>query len=285
MQPGQTGESQQRDHPALRGMGISPEPRGFHAVSRPPPLFPQHVAHSGRWMTLSQTVPRTPSPCVSVSMSGQAVPASLIRSLSLYLPESRAPGVPGGAVRRRRRREGWARWPRKPERRWEGTPELRSQRITHPPETSRQPGTAAAASMGAEHQARACLASCGPATPPALRELLRMLQRFAGASGRRCQEQSLADTGRLLPALSQAWAELGAAEAQPFLRCLLSCQLEAMGSLGAFRKLEKIVATLAASRESMVSEEVARMLGSLTQGQQERPGLLGASSRPLGSWV
>ncbi|XP_036604150.1 thyroid adenoma-associated protein homolog [Trichosurus vulpecula] len=122
--------------------------------------------------------------------------------------------------------------------------------------------------MGAEHQARACLASCGPATPPALRELLRMLQRFAGASGRRCQEQSLAEAGRLLPALSQAWAELGAPEAQPFLRCLLSCQLEAMGSLGAFRKLEKILATLTAGRESVACEEVARLLDSLTQGQQ-----------------
>ncbi|XP_068956890.1 uncharacterized protein [Petaurus breviceps papuanus] len=122
--------------------------------------------------------------------------------------------------------------------------------------------------MGAEHQARACLASCGPATPPALRELLRMLQRFAGASGRRCQERSLAEAGRLLPALRQTWAELGAPEAQPFLRCLLSCQLEALDSLGAFRKLEKILVTLASGKESMVSEEVARMLGSLTQGQQ-----------------
>ncbi|XP_051832296.1 uncharacterized protein LOC127548769 [Antechinus flavipes] len=157
---------------------------------------------------------------------------------------------------------------RKPARSRECTPEARSPRITDPPETSRQPGAVATASMGAEHQTRLCLASCGPATPPALLELLRMLQRFAGASGRRCQEQSLAQAGSLLPALSQAWAQLAAPEAQPFLRCLLSCQLEATGSLGAFRKLEKIVATLAAGRESVASEEVAGMLGHLTQGQQ-----------------
>ncbi|KAM9097253.1 tRNA (32-2'-O)-methyltransferase regulator THADA-like isoform 2-T2 [Sarcophilus harrisii] len=122
--------------------------------------------------------------------------------------------------------------------------------------------------MGAEHQTRLCLASCGPATPPALLELLRMLQRFSGASGRRAQEQSLAPAARLLPALSRAWAQLAAPEALPFLRCLLSCQLEATGSLGAFRKLEKILATLAAGRESLVSQEVARMLGHLTHGQQ-----------------
>ncbi|XP_043833108.1 thyroid adenoma-associated protein homolog isoform X2 [Dromiciops gliroides] len=41
-----------------------------------------------------------------------------------------------------------------------------------------------------------------------------------------------------------------------------------MGSLGAFRKLEKILATLAAGRESVASEEVARILGSLTQSRQ-----------------
>ncbi|KAM9118287.1 tRNA (32-2'-O)-methyltransferase regulator THADA-like isoform 2-T2 [Pangshura tecta] len=130
--------------------------------------------------------------------------------------------------------------------------------------------------MGAAQEAQACLAfyrGLGRREPlrglgRALLAFLQKLQQFAGASVKRCKDKNLEEALLLFQELSEGLWELDDADVLPLVRCVLAFQMEMTSSSSSFHKLEQIVTKLSEGKESLVAEEVNKLMSSLTEYKQ-----------------
>ncbi|EMP40256.1 Thyroid adenoma-associated protein like protein [Chelonia mydas] len=68
--------------------------------------------------------------------------------------------------------------------------------------------------------------------------------------------------------MSKGLRELEDADVLPLVRCVLAFQMETTSSSSSFHKLEQIVTKLSESKESLVAEEVNKLMSSLTEYKQ-----------------
>ncbi|XP_039360755.1 thyroid adenoma-associated protein homolog isoform X3 [Mauremys reevesii] len=130
--------------------------------------------------------------------------------------------------------------------------------------------------MGAAQEAQACLAfyrGLGRREPlrglcRALLAFLQKLQQFAGGSVKRCKDKNLEEALLLFQELSKGIWELDDADLLPLVRCVLAFQMETTSSSSSFHKLEQIVTKLSEGKESLVAEEVNKLMSSLTEYKQ-----------------
>uniref|UniRef100_A0A8C4WH50 Thyroid adenoma-associated protein homolog n=1 Tax=Gopherus evgoodei TaxID=1825980 RepID=A0A8C4WH50_9SAUR len=130
--------------------------------------------------------------------------------------------------------------------------------------------------MGAAQEAQACLAfyrGLGRREPlrglcRALLAFLQKLQQFAGGSVKRCKDKNLEEALLLFQELSKGLWELDDADVLPLVRCVLAFQMETTSSSSSFHKLEQIVTKLSEGKESLVAEEVNKLMSSLTEYKQ-----------------
>ncbi|XP_032620614.1 tRNA (32-2'-O)-methyltransferase regulator THADA-like isoform X1 [Chelonoidis abingdonii] len=130
--------------------------------------------------------------------------------------------------------------------------------------------------MGAAQEAQACLAfyrGLGRREPlrglcRALVAFLQKLQQFAGGSVKRCKDKNLEEALLLFQELSKGLWELDDADVLPLVRCVLAFQMETTSSSSSFHKLEQIVTKLLERKESLVAEEVNKLMSSLTDYKQ-----------------
>ncbi|CAM4564660.1 tRNA (32-2'-O)-methyltransferase regulator THADA-like isoform X1 [Lepidochelys kempii] len=130
--------------------------------------------------------------------------------------------------------------------------------------------------MGAAQEAQACLAfyrGLGRSEPlqdlsRAVLAFLEKLEQFAGGSVKRCKDKNLEEALLLFQEMSKGLRELEDADMLPLVRCVLAFQMETTSSSSSFHKLEQIVTKLSESKESLVAEEVNKLMSSLTEYKQ-----------------
>ncbi|CAM2103147.1 unnamed protein product [Caretta caretta] len=130
--------------------------------------------------------------------------------------------------------------------------------------------------MGAAQEAQACLAfyrGLGRSEPlqdlsRAVLAFLEKLGQFAGGSVKRCKDKNLEEALLLFQEMSKGLRELEDADMLPLVRCVLAFQMETTSSSSSFHKLEQIVTKLSESKESLVAEELNKLMSSLTEYKQ-----------------
>uniref|UniRef100_A0A8C8SWJ4 Thyroid adenoma-associated protein homolog n=1 Tax=Pelusios castaneus TaxID=367368 RepID=A0A8C8SWJ4_9SAUR len=130
--------------------------------------------------------------------------------------------------------------------------------------------------MGAAQEAQACLAFYrGLGRQEPLQELCRAvlaflekLGQFAGSSVKRCKDKNLEEALLLFQEMTKGLWELNDADVLPLARCVLAFQMETRTSSSSFHKLEQMVKKLAEGKESLVAEEVNKLLTGLTEHKE-----------------
>ncbi|XP_074868772.1 tRNA (32-2'-O)-methyltransferase regulator THADA-like isoform X2 [Carettochelys insculpta] len=130
--------------------------------------------------------------------------------------------------------------------------------------------------MAAAREAQACLAfyrRLGRAEPlqalgRAVLAFLEKLQQFAGGSVKRCKDKHLEEALLLFQEMSKGLWELDDADVLPLVHCVLAFQLETTSSSSSFHKLEQIIVKLSEGKESLVAEEVDKLMSSLMEDKQ-----------------
>ncbi|XP_061458586.1 tRNA (32-2'-O)-methyltransferase regulator THADA-like isoform X2 [Rhineura floridana] len=98
--------------------------------------------------------------------------------------------------------------------------------------------------------------------------VMEKLKQFAGASVKRCRDKHLEEAFQQLAGMGNGLWELDHGNVMPLVRCVLACQMETTSSSGSFHRLEKIVVKLSEENGPLVSEQVNRCMGGLTEGTE-----------------
>ncbi|XP_069071300.1 tRNA (32-2'-O)-methyltransferase regulator THADA-like isoform X1 [Pleurodeles waltl] len=147
-----------------------------------------------------------------------------------------------------------------------------------PPSTESRPTLAAGVMEGTHAQYRSCLLfyqdSCQGhlgAAGMCLAALAQKLCQSAGESVKRCKDRHLDEALELLQGKIPSLQAVDDGDLLPIVRCLLLMQLESASSSGTFSKLEKILSHFYKAKESLVSAEVERLMGSLVANREVLP--------------